>query len=258
MFINVLTIAGVLTAGSGVPLLQDPPPSTPPPQTAPPQTPVPQTQLPSQVPSTSAGPVTPATPTPAPPLTDAELRHRLDAIYLFEGVLMNAVKLAAQTTAGEIRRIEPGIVMFSSAPVRAHGTYLDGYGVFFQVEIPSVIPSASMTSLVERIGRRPNANGAQPTALSGAPSEPILDPDAHYVAAVKDRVIDAMIRHSNSLELRPDEWLTVAARDGSEAPGQIAQPSTMIFRIKGSDLSDFFAGNVSVTEAGKRVQVRGF
>ena len=174
---------------------------------------------------------------------------------------MNAVKLAAQTTAGEIRRIEPGMVMFSSAPVRAHGTFLEGYGVFFQVEIPSVIPSVA--SLVEQMARggnrtRPDTSPAQPTALAGGTSEAIMDPDAHYVSAVKDRVIDAMIRHSNSMELRADEWLTVAARDGSEVPGQIAQPSTMILRIKGSDLSDFFSGRSTIEQARKQVQVRGF
>jgi hypothetical protein len=260
MFINVLTIAGVLTAGIGVPQQQDPPtppPTTPVSQTAPPATPPAQTQQP-------AAPVTPdkpvaAAPAPPPPLTDFEVRRRLDAIYLFEGVLMNAVKLAAQQTAGEIRRVEPGLVMFSSAPVRAHGTYLDGYGVFFQVEIPSVIPSVA--SLVEQIARGERARPAlpaQPAALAGGSSEAIMDPDAHYVSAVKERVIDAMIRHSNSMELRADEWLTVAARDGSEVPGQVAQPSTMIFRIKGSDLSDFFGGRITIDQARKQVQVRGF
>jgi hypothetical protein len=262
MFINVLTIAGVLTAGIGGAWRQNPPtaPPTPPPpvsQTTPPQTSASETP---QVPAPGVPAATPAA-VPAPrPLTDSELRHRLDAIYLFEGVLMNAVKLAAQTTAGEIRRIEPGIVMFSSAPVRAHGTYLEGYGVFFQVEIPSVIPSVA--SLVEQIARgermRPNTSPAQPTALTGSTREALMDPDAHYVAAVKDRVIDAMIRHSNSMELRADEWLTVAARDGSEVPGQLAQPSTMILRIKGSDLSDFFAGRIDIEQARKLVQVRGF
>ena len=257
MLINVLTIAGVLAAGMGVPWTQGPPtppPSTPVSQAAPPQATPPPAQTPQEPAATA-----PAAPVPAPPapLTGAELKHRLEAIYLFEGVLMNAVKLAAQTTASEIRRIEPGIVMFSSAPVRAHGTYLEGYGVFFQVEIPSVIPSVA--SLVEQMAaRRPNAAPAQPTALTGGSAEAMIDPDAHYVASVKDQVINAMIRHSNSMDLRADEWLTVSARDGSEVPGQIAQPSTLILRIKGSDLTDFFAGRITIEQARKLVQVRGF
>jgi hypothetical protein len=177
-----------------------------------------------------------------------------------EGLLMNAVKLAAYNTATEIRRIEPNLVMFSSAPVRAHGTHLDGYGVLFQVEIPSVIPSvASLVETMQRQRARPNTSPAQPTALTGGSSgESLMDPDAHYVASVKEQLIDAMVRQSNSMELRPDEWLTVEARDGSEVPAQVSQPSTMILRIKGSDIADYFSGRITIDEARKRVQVSGF
>jgi hypothetical protein len=174
-------------------------------------------------------------------------------------LLANAVKLAAQYTAGEIQRVEPGIVMFSAAPVKAHGTYLEDYGVFFEVEIPSVIPSVA--SLVERLGRdrlRPNTSPAQPTALAGGSTEALMNPDAHYVESVKTQLINAMIRQSNQLEMRPGEWLTVAARDGSETPGQLSEPSTMILRIRGADLADFFAGRITIDEARRRVQVRGF
>jgi hypothetical protein len=257
--LNVLTIAGVLSAGLSMPRPQDPPP--PPVQTSAPQG---QTAPPAQPPSTP--PAVPAVPaaagvtSPTPPLNTGEVRRRLESIYIFEGVLINAVKLAAQNTAGEIRRIEPGLVMFSSAPVRAHGTYLEGYGVFFQVEIPSVIPS--MVSLVERLQRderaRPTTSPAQPTALTGGSAEALMDPDAHYVQSVKDQLINAMIKLSNSMELRPEEWLTVAARDGSESPGQVTQPSTMTLRIKGADLADFFANRIQMEEVRKRVQVRGF
>lgn len=279
-FMNALTIAGVLTAGIGVSATQDPPPP-PPTQATPPatqtqsippatqtpplpvgaqtQTPPPTPPVQTQVPPPTA-PVEAPTTAPAFELTGSALRHRLDAIYLFEGVLVKAVNLAAQQTAGEIRRIEPGLVMFSSSPVRVHGTYLEGYGVFFQVEIPSVIPSVA--SLVEQLQRgdrlRPSTTPAQPTALSGAASEPMLDPDAHYVQSVKDQLINVMVRQSNSLELKGEEWLTIAARDASETPGQVAQPSTMTLRIKGSDLIDVFAGRITIDDARSRVHVRGF
>lgn len=266
-FTHVLTMAGVLSAGLGPAWAQDPPPPPPPVQTgAPqPQTPV-QTQPPAQTPPAQGEAQTTQVPAPAtesvapaPPLTAAEVRSRREAIFLFEGVLMNAVKLAAQNTAGEIRRVEPAIVLFSSAPVRAHGTYLQDYGVFFHVEIPSVIPSVA--SLVETIARdraRPNTSLAQPTALTGPPTAAMLDPDAHYVQSVTEQLINVMVRNSGSLDLRPNEWLTVEARDGSEAPGQLSQPSTMNLRIKGADLADLAAGRISIEEARKRIQVRGF
>jgi hypothetical protein len=270
---HLLTIAGVLSAGIAAPRPQDPPPPPPPVQTsapvqtAPPQTPVqapPPTQAPaSQAPVTQApaAPAPAAAPPPPAPLTESELRQRRDAIYLFEGLLIKAVQLAAQHTVTEIRRIEPGIVMFSASPVKAHGTYLEGFGVFFHVEIPSVIPSVAWA--VETLARgrtRPDTSPAQPTSISstGAPNEPMLDPNAHYVQSVKDQLITAIIRQSNSMDLRPDEWLAIEARDGSETPGQLSQPSTMTLRIKGSDLADFFAGRITIEEARKRVQVRGF
>jgi hypothetical protein len=268
MYTHVLTIAGVLSAGIAAPRPQYPPPPPPPVETSSPQIPVqaPPAQVPiPEMPATQAPavPAPAAAPAPAPPLTDSELRQRRDAIYLFEGLLIKAVELAAQHTVTEIRRIEPGIMMFSAAPVKAHGTYLEGYGVFFHVEIPNVIPSVS--SLLETIARNriPGAPPAQPTTISsagapGRPSEPMLDPNAHYVQSVKDQLIKAMIRQSNSMDLRPDEWLAVEARDGSMSPGQLSQPSTMNLRIKGSDLADYFAGRITIEEAQKRVQVRGF
>ena len=236
---HVLMIAGVLGLGPASGFAQDPP--VPVPTTAP------------------APPAAAPAPTPTDPLTPEALRQRRNAIFLMEGVLMNAVKLGARSTASEVQRVQPGIVMFSSAPVRAHGTYLEGYGVFFQVEIPSVIPSVA--SLLETVGRDRLARAtapATPTSLGAGAPEAVLNPDAHYVESVKLELINAMIRHSNSMELRPDEWLTVAARDGSEAPGQLSEASTLILRIKGADLADFFAGRITPEEARARVQVRGF
>ena len=96
------------------------------------------------------------------------------------------------------------------------------------------------------------------TAAAGTAIEPLMDPDAYYVQSVKDQLVNAMIRYSNSMDLRPDEWLTVEARGGAETPNQITQPSTMNLRISGSDLADFFAGRITIMEARKRVRVRGF
>lgn len=250
----------VLSLGAGAARVQDPPPP-PPPQT---QSPPPQSQ--TAPPSTQTAPQTqsaPAAQAPAPPaatlppLTRDELRQRRNAIYLMEGVLEAAVRVGAQKTVSEIQRVEPGLVMFSSSPVKAHGNHLEDYGVFFQVEIPSVIPSVA-SLLAQRERTRPDTSPAQPTSLSASPQGAVMNPDAHYVESVKQELINAMVRLSHTMDLRSDEWLTVAARDGSEVPGQLAEPSTMILRIKGSDLADFFAGRILIDEARKRVQVSGF
>jgi hypothetical protein len=251
--IHVLTMAGVLTAGAGV-SAQEPPPRLPT------QTVVPQSQ--------TTPPAAPAAPIVVPlraSLTPQEVRDRREAIYLMEGLLIKAVNLAAEFTATEIRRVQPGLAMFSTAPVKAHGTFLEEYGVFFEVEIPSVIPSVA--SLLESLGRdrggRQNTQPAQPAAVggssvAGASMDAMMNPDAHYVESVKQRLINAMVRNSNSLELRPDEWLTVAARDGSEAPGQVGQPSTMMLQIKGADLAEYFAGRITLEDVRRRVKVTGY
>ncbi len=206
--------------------------------------------------------VVPAKPAAPPPLSREDVRRRLDAIYVMEGTLTASVTLAARQTAGEIQRLQPGIMLFSSAPVKAHGTYLEGYGVVFHVEIPMVLPSVA--SLVETLGRdamnreRQRSNLAQPIPMSAAPSEALLNPDAHYVQSVKTELINAMVKHSQSLELRPEETLTVSARDGSATPSQVAAPSTMTLQVKGKDLADFTAGRIALSEIIRRVTVRGF
>ena len=86
------------------------------------------------------------------------------------------------------------------------------------------------------------------------------DPGQKYRDAVKRSLIDAMLDHSKSMDLGPDEWLTVAAR-GSESgliPGEIYQLKTLELKVKGSDLADFLAGRLTSDEARQKVEVRQF
>ena len=224
---------------------QDPPPATPPPVSQPPvATPAtPADAVPTAAAAAAAAPIPVA-------LSGEEVRRRLEAIYYLESGLIAAVKLAARQTASEIQRVQPGLMMFSSSPVKAHGTYLEGYGVVFHIEIPQVIPSVA--SLMESIEQ--NRNPAQRAAVPGPP----LNPNAHYVQSIKTELINTMVKMSQSLELQPGETLTVSARDGSEMPAQVAPPSTMTLHVKGKDLADFTAGRITLTEVIRRVTVRGF
>ena len=251
------------TPPAQTPPVQPPQAQTPPSQTPPVQTPPAQGQTPP--PSTQDAASAPAAP-PAPrtlasaPLGPEEVRDRRSAIFLMEGVFANAVRLAAARTADQIQAIEQTPIIFTSAPARAHGSYLDGYGVFFHVEIPSVVPSVS--SLVETIQRERlrQSNPAQPANIAGGvtPSGTIINPDATYVESVKRQLVGAMLDHSKALDLRADEWLTVEAREAQETPGQISQPSTLVLRVRGSDLAEFQALRLSREEVLKRVQIRGF
>jgi hypothetical protein len=80
----------------------------------------------------------------APPRTEdrAQLRHQ---IYVMEGALSRAVEFGAQTLNGEIRAFMPEAFVLAGQ-ARARGVYLDGYGVFFDVEVP-ILRQSMMWSL---------------------------------------------------------------------------------------------------------------
>ena len=73
-------------------------------------------------------------------------------LRVMEGVLESAVQHGAQVVAVQLRRVSPDLVAFSG-PARARGYRLDGYGVFFSVDVPAVRRSVvwSMRTL-ERSG----------------------------------------------------------------------------------------------------------
>jgi hypothetical protein len=84
------------------------------------------------------------------------------------------------------------------------------------------------------------------------PPKPI-DPVELYTSRVKDALIDAILDHSAPLLVRPDEWLTVAAR-----AAQTDDLTTWFLRIRGSDLAALHTGKLSREEARKRVEVKEF
>jgi hypothetical protein len=98
--------------------------------------------------------------------------------------------------------------------------------------------------------------------VAQAPSPAMADPADVYVKEVRSAVIDAMLDHSGPMQIGPDDWLTVGARDGMDPrfvtgdPGDV--PRTMIIRLRGSDLAAFRAGRLSREEAVRRVDVADF
>jgi hypothetical protein len=203
--------------------------------------------------------------------TKNEEVHRYDQIRVMEGTLTGSVSLAANQVAREVQSSTPGATMFSGA-ARAKGFTLEGYGAFFYVEIPALDLNLvlSVETLERNAQRRAESQAVpqQASQLAGMPSaaDDALrnvtadDPGQKYRDAVKRCLIDAMLDHSKSLDLGPEEWLTVAAR-GSEAgliPGEIYQLKTVVLRVKGSDLADFLAGRLTRDDARQKVEVRQF
>jgi hypothetical protein len=70
----------------------------------------------------------------------AETHARRDQIKLLEGVLQSAAGLGAEQVAKKLQALEPGVTALAGQP-RARGFVLEGYGVFFDVEVPALLQS---------------------------------------------------------------------------------------------------------------------
>jgi len=270
---------------------------------------------------------------PAKPAVDmGEMRHH---IYVMEGALARAVDYGAKKLNKEILDVMPGVFMLAG-DAQARGVYLDGYGVFFDVQVPMLRQSmiwslrmmldqddaatqAAVTDLRKHLqgitdpatrasleralkqlevtaagsqalprnasqgGRDPGvtpglmmppenggvgaakaaaAAGARPATTATAKSY-LQDPNRAYTEAVTRALVDTMLTYSAPLELGPDQWLTVAARDNEPRDTLAPQDPfeevvTMIYRIKGSDLLAYRSGKIDKDEARKRVLMGQF
>lgn len=257
-------------------------------------------------PVVSGQPVPQAGPAPA-------MEDRRHAIRMMEAVLSRAVLGGAEHLAEQLRRGDPNMSFFTGQ-ARARGFILDGYGLFFHVEIPEMQQSLVMSittlerdldvanaieSLRRFVGAAPDAAGkpqaeqalrrlelqvgpvpelADPTGpvardivrsadtatVSDAvppPALPIMrDPNAAYRDAIRRALVEAMLDHSRGMNIRPDEWLTVAAHRGDSplGPNEIVTSTTLVLRIKGSDLAIYDADRTRKDEIRQRVEVREF
>ncbi|HNV02343.1 MAG TPA: hypothetical protein PLN93_08360 [Vicinamibacterales bacterium] len=267
-----------------------------------------------------------AQPRPAAPAPDPQVAARYQ-LAIMADVLERAVQQGARLMSQHLQGPMPQM-LFMGGQARARGFRLEGYGIFFDVDVPAMRQSliwswrmldltndgavgaiealkAHLQTVRDPAQRReldqairqlelqiaPFANPSGPARVdSGAPREgraavvtlpgpgqrdaaqagraPLpepagerLDPGAAYTAAVRDALIDAMLRYSESLAVGADEWLVVAARDRGE-PGIAADDpfdvTTIQLRIRGSDLQALHAGRIGPEEARKRVESREY
>ncbi len=223
--------------------------------------------------------------TPVPPAAEQLRRH--EQINLFEGTLEKAVTNAARHVAKDVQA-QNSTANFFTGDARAKGFILDGYGVFVYVEIPSLdltlslmlerdaplpVPERDATQKAEADQGKgtasPVSDRTPDTKVDPVPVIPktarealksVMDTGQKYRNEVKLALTDAMLDFTKNLELKPDEWLSVAARgsDGALTQGEILQLTTVVLRIKGSDLSDYLAGRLTRDEARAKVEVRQF
>jgi hypothetical protein len=205
-----------------------------------------------------------------------------------EGVLERAVANGAENLVRQVKHVMPDVPMLTGAP-EVRGFRLDGYGVFFDVEVPGLrLPlawtlryvvdgnrlavNAALAQLRAMVLEQPAQERARLELLvrqleeRNTPEGPspqvdpavVRDPNEAYNRAVKEALVDAMLESSGPLNLGPDEWLTVAARDNIPAdplvPGDSTDLNTVIFKIKGSDLAAFRSGQITLEQARTRVR----
>jgi hypothetical protein len=221
------------------------------------------------------------------PAKSAELEQikQRQRLSLMEGVLERAVANGADNLLRQVKNVMPDVPMLTGAP-EVRGFRLDGYGVFFDVEVPALRPPLAWTlRYVDGNRLAVNAVLAQLRAMvleqpvqererletlvrqmeqrniSQMPPkvdpEVVRDPNEAYTRAVKEALVDAMIESSGHLNLGPEEWLTVAARDNVPndplVPGDATDLKSVIFKIKGSDLAAFRSGQLTLEQARERV-----
>jgi hypothetical protein len=241
----------------------------------------------------------------------AEQRYQIGQM---ERVLEGAVEHGLSVTRDRVQALAqtpPDMLVSDNA--HARGFRLEGYGVFFDVIVPSFettwtwslrtldqndlgIDSAMRTlqthvktendpELEQALKRlqlqlgpgvltrtsvpaEPGARNATGSAAAADDrqvdtTDPILsDPNEAYRTEVLQALKDAMLAHSSSLGIGPNEWLTIAAKGNDDrprlAPADTGSTTRMI-RLRGSDLIEFLAGRITRDEAMKRIiEVRTF
>jgi hypothetical protein len=263
--------------------------------------------------------IAPAAFAQAPPPEADQVKAR-QKISMMESVFESAVANGADSLMRRVRAVmPPDALMLTGAP-SARGFRLEGYGVFFDVEVPAFRPTmawtlrqmvdenglgavnavnqlksyiatvqdprtrASLTSALRRlelqvgpVGPVPSDVPARPQAVNTAtltaqaavaPPAPAVDlavvedPNGTYTREVSTAIVDAMIENSGPLPIGENEWLTVAARDNVRPdrllPGDTSNISSVVFRIRGTDLAAFRAGRMTLEETRKHVEIKQF
>ena len=216
-------------------------------------------------------------------------------VALMEGLLARAGTVAADTIARRLQEFEPTLQPFIG-PSRARGFIMEGHGIFFHVEVPALSGTVVWSQMVMQrelqIGNaltnlkraladlpegpsrqqaqqamtiltrqaapiRANAN-AEVTAANVAPpaTDAMWDPNEDYKQEVRRELIDAILNHSLPLNVGPDQWLEVGAHM-METP-QSQRGTTLMIRVKGSDLAIFAADPARREEIRNKVEVRAF
>jgi hypothetical protein len=235
---------------------------------------------------------------PTPQVATAEQLQARREVAAFERTLENAVNYGGQMLTQHVQSSATPESVLLTGLTRARGFRLDGYGVLFDVEFPSIRRTVAWTMrtlerpdpelLVAMKQMRKNTEGfADPgsrqeldryiksledqiktydaqmkqVAMSGqqGAAAPPVDPRVVYATEMINALMDAILDHGSPVGIGPDEWLTVAARESLDmrfVDNPNDRATTLILRIKGSDLKTLKGGQLTRDEARKKIEVK--
>jgi len=157
-----------------------------------------------------------------PVVASAQLRppdeqRRSDQIQLMEGVLSKAVRLGAAEVNRRMQSIDPTLTVITGQ-ARARGFVLEGYGIFFDVEVPTMSASAAWSMMtVQRDTAVAASLESLRRALASLPAGPKLQ-EAQQALQTVSRQVGPIQQSRGAADVAVPAVNTVVAANTSTAP----------------------------------------
>jgi hypothetical protein len=207
----------------------------------------------------------PLSPVINPQGADSQTRSQME---MYEIVLKSAITRAGQRLAAVVQQMSPVMLTSASEPA-ANFVLVPGSGPVFTLQVPQILntslrlfqmyaaQNSAMRAAPAGDASKVSANRVVAPDPIGPPTIPAnFDPDETYTTFVKDEIVTAMLDHSSALNIKPGEYLTIAASSIDFASGNALYPassSRMSFQIKGDDLAAFHQGHITRVEAVSKI-----
>ena len=215
----------------------------------------------------------------------SQLRYQLRVV---ERVFEEAVEHSARNFASSMEEATPGAARFMGN-TGAHGFRLNGYGLFFDVQIP--VLRRSLSWVFRHLNRGPSELGPALQSLRQhmrsfdnvdvrdsleealrsieslvghpppPPPPPDVDPREVYAMEIRDALANAMLDYTDSLPLAANEWLTVATTSSgnrADSPTDLPRGLGLMLRVPGRVLIALRQGEMARSEALNRIEYSEF
>jgi hypothetical protein len=202
-----------------------------------------------------------------------EVARQQIQIVIMENVLKEAVRTGGRDLVNQLTDVvfldANSVEGMLEGPPEVQGVKVAPHGIVFFVRVPRM---NAMASLLPDLARNPQWRvnpvrpagqsqagrpQAQVTAASIDPTEVLSDPATAYRRAVTDSLINAILDNGGTLQVKRNEYVTVAARRNAPAnPLNLKDDvRTLTITVSGAVLEDLQQKALMRDEARKRVTV---